>query len=209
MEKITCEVIADLLPLYCDEVCSQDSRRLVQEHLKGCPRCSELLRQMRKECLLPDAQEQKQEAVVKKMAAVWKKTVKGYFIRGVLITLCACALLGGGFWFLTRVFQVMVSPEKMEISVETVTEQSVEVSLRTRDDRKVLSQSQWVTEEGRYYILIKRGVIATKNGSGESWESTVSISRTGTLESGEKIPITEIYYGTEDDCILIWQADED
>ena len=30
MEKITCEVIADLLPLYCDEVCSQDSRRLVR-----------------------------------------------------------------------------------------------------------------------------------------------------------------------------------
>lgn len=207
MEKITCEVILDLLPLYCDEVCSPDSCRLVQEHLKECPGCSELLRQMKKECMLPDAEEQKEEAVVKNLAAVWKKTIKRYFVSGMLIALCACALLGGGFWSLTRLIQVMVPTDRMEFSVERVTEQSVEISMRVLDVKKVLSQSHVITEEGKYYILVKRGVMATENGSGENWESTVSISRTGMLESGEKVPVTEIYYGTEDDCVLIWQAD--
>lgn len=208
MEKITCEVISDLLPLYCDGVCSQDSRRLVQEHLEDCPGCRELLRQMKEECLLPDGEERKKEAAVKELASVWKKTVKRYFMRGVLITLCACTLLGGGFWLLTRLWQIMVPVERMEFSVEAVTEQSVEISLQVLDGKKVLSQSQRITEDGKYYILMKRGVIATENGAGENWESTVSISRTGTLESGEKIPIREIYYGTEGNCILIWKADE-
>ena len=86
---------------------------------------------------------------------------------------------------------------------EPVTVQSVEISLRAMDDKKVLSQSHVITEDGRYYILVKRGVIVTKNGVGGNWESTITISLTGTLESGEKIPIREIYYGTENDCMLI------
>lgn len=209
MEKISCEIISDLLPLYCDQVCSQDSSRLVQEHLKNCPDCSELLKQMKRECRLSDAEEQKQETVMKELAATWKKTAKRYFVRGILTAFCICALLGGGFWSLTRIFQVMVSTDRMEFSVETVTEQSVEISLRAVDDKKVLSQSHVIMEDGRYYILVKRGVIATKNGAGENWESTMTISLTGISESGEKVLIREIYYGTENNCVLIWQADEE
>ena len=28
-----CEIIRDLIPLYLDKVCSEDSRKLVEEHL--------------------------------------------------------------------------------------------------------------------------------------------------------------------------------
>lgn len=31
----------------------------------------------------------------------------------------------------------------------------------------------------------------------------------GVSQSGEKVPIREIYYGTENDCVLIWRANED
>ncbi len=37
--KLTCDIVQDLLPLYTDAVCSQDSRAAVEEHLKGCPVC--------------------------------------------------------------------------------------------------------------------------------------------------------------------------
>ena len=37
--KISCNIIEDLLPLYVDEAASEDSRQLVEEHLKGCPSC--------------------------------------------------------------------------------------------------------------------------------------------------------------------------
>ena len=39
MSQITCGVVRDLLPLYVDGCCGADSRRLVEEHLAGCPDC--------------------------------------------------------------------------------------------------------------------------------------------------------------------------
>lgn len=41
--KISCEVVADLLPLYHDGVCSQSSKKLVAEHLEECESCRVLL----------------------------------------------------------------------------------------------------------------------------------------------------------------------
>jgi MFS family permease len=37
-----CAVIRDLLPLYQDQVCSEGSRRLVEEHLKSCAACRKI-----------------------------------------------------------------------------------------------------------------------------------------------------------------------
>ena len=34
--KVACKVIEDLLPLYRDQVCSRESRDMVDEHLKDC-----------------------------------------------------------------------------------------------------------------------------------------------------------------------------
>lgn len=38
--KTNCKIIEDLLPLYADEVCSDESKILVEEHLKECKACS-------------------------------------------------------------------------------------------------------------------------------------------------------------------------
>ena len=39
---MTCEVIRDLLPLYADGVASQESRALVEEHIRTCDECRAL-----------------------------------------------------------------------------------------------------------------------------------------------------------------------
>lgn len=36
---ISCEIIRDLLPLYAEEICSEATRELVQEHIKRCNAC--------------------------------------------------------------------------------------------------------------------------------------------------------------------------
>lgn len=41
--KVTCEIVEDLLPLYADDVCSEQSRRAVREHLQKCEKCRKLL----------------------------------------------------------------------------------------------------------------------------------------------------------------------
>ena len=37
--KISCRIIEDILPLYADEVCSEESRALVNEHVAQCEKC--------------------------------------------------------------------------------------------------------------------------------------------------------------------------
>lgn len=44
--KLNCNVIRDLLPLYADQICSDESRELVEEHIAECGGCTALLRQM-------------------------------------------------------------------------------------------------------------------------------------------------------------------
>ena len=45
-EKMTCEVVQDLLPLYVDGACTDGSKALVEEHVKTCPGCKKLLEEM-------------------------------------------------------------------------------------------------------------------------------------------------------------------
>ena len=44
--KISCDVIRDLLPLYIDDILSNDSKNLVDEHIEECESCNDELRKL-------------------------------------------------------------------------------------------------------------------------------------------------------------------
>ena len=54
--KLSCNIVQDLLPLYEDGLCSEESRTSIEEHLKECQECREFLENMR-EFLEPDIAE--------------------------------------------------------------------------------------------------------------------------------------------------------
>ena len=41
--KINCDIIEDLIPLYLDDVCSDQSKKAVEDHIKECKRCKKLV----------------------------------------------------------------------------------------------------------------------------------------------------------------------
>lgn len=209
MEKISCSLIEDLLPLYCDGVCSEDSRRVIESHLKNCPKCSGLLQKMRTEYRLPDRAEPSEEEMVKGMASEWNRSVKRSFCKGVLVTVCTCLLLAGVYYSLTRLILIPVPLSAVESAVENVTGDNVEISLRVKDKKSVRSSSLNVTDDGKCFITLKRGVIPQSIGNQEAWDEEWSIARTRRTASGELIPIREIYFGTEESNFLIWQEPED
>ena len=45
--RYNCDLIRDLLPLYQDGVCSENSRQAVEEHLKDCKGCTDYLEALR------------------------------------------------------------------------------------------------------------------------------------------------------------------
>lgn len=48
-----CNIVRDLLPLYIDEVCSDESKRMVEEHLNNCGFCKQELK-IQKESLVKE-----------------------------------------------------------------------------------------------------------------------------------------------------------
>lgn len=46
MNNLSCNVVKDLLPSYVDNICSDESRTLVDEHLMGCPNCRDFMKNM-------------------------------------------------------------------------------------------------------------------------------------------------------------------
>lgn len=86
--NISCEIIRDLLPLYVDEVCSDDSRNLVENHLQGCEGCKTELNYMKGD--LPQQKEIAEETkTVKAMQNAWKKskkiTIEKIVILGIML----------------------------------------------------------------------------------------------------------------------------
>lgn len=92
--KISCEIIKDLLPLYLDGVCSNDSKALIEEHLAECDNCKTELQVMTEENLFNHKGENLKEAeAVKNLSRRWKKGMKKSLLKGVLITLLAVAAI--------------------------------------------------------------------------------------------------------------------
>ena len=51
--KISCNIIRDLLPLYAEDLASEDTKVLVEEHLCDCERCTNFLKEIRKDTPVP------------------------------------------------------------------------------------------------------------------------------------------------------------
>ncbi len=102
--KITCDLIRDLLPLYRDGVCSDESKELVNEHLKSCESCKEELRFM--DAPLENTHiAVEDEKVIKASSTAWKKRKNRSFIIGCVAALLVVALAIGSYvavhWFST------------------------------------------------------------------------------------------------------------
>jgi predicted anti-sigma-YlaC factor YlaD len=92
--KISCDIIKDLLPLYHDGVCSNDSKTMVEEHLAYCDSCKAELRAMDEELPLNNAEQNLNEAeAVKKLSRRWKKGMNKSLLKGILITIVIVVLV--------------------------------------------------------------------------------------------------------------------
>lgn len=99
--KLSCKVIEDMLPMYYDCVCSNESATLVEEHLKECPNCCRVLSDLHCTIDIPvkTVDDLKPlEGIQKK----WKKSKWTYIRRGICITLAIfflAAVVLTGIWY--------------------------------------------------------------------------------------------------------------
>lgn len=104
--KTKCNIIRDLLPLYADEACSEESRLLVEEHLQECPDCGNMLERLKDSRIEEDLQREKEDVIgygarkFRKRSAAVGSTVSAIFMVPILVCLIINITTGAGLgWF--------------------------------------------------------------------------------------------------------------
>ena len=83
--KLSCKVIEDMLPMYYDGVCSEESAALVEEHLKECLHCSHILTELRSEIATPKKNVDDMKPL-KKIQKSYKK-IKTHWMIAIVVVL--------------------------------------------------------------------------------------------------------------------------
>ena len=98
--KISCNIIRDLLPLYAEDLASEDTRTMVEEHLCTCEDCTEALNDMKKKAPVPV------EVAPDSLQKV-KKTIRRKRVLSVVAALLTLITLASAvFTFLFTPFQL-------------------------------------------------------------------------------------------------------
>ncbi len=104
--KYPCGLVRDLLPLYRDNVCGEESRKIVEEHLAECAECPKILERL-DDCSVEEALSNESGAVLKNHRKKERRTAvtAGLITAGILfipVIVCLICNLASGHglsWF--------------------------------------------------------------------------------------------------------------
>lgn len=149
MEK-TCDIIKDLLPLYIDGVCSEDSKRLVEEHIKTCESCKRELESYRGEILAVDNEE---EEIIKKFSSRWKKSKRKSLLTGIL-AMAVVIIVGIATLLYSATTRAVKDSEVTVEDLSMLSNSNVYFALRVSDAINTKAVS-WFEENSDIYITLK------------------------------------------------------
>ena len=108
--KNECSIVQDILPLYVEDMVSEDTAGFVKEHLRGCPECRAELKKLREPVtvqLEPDIN-----------AAPLKRLKKTLLMKKMQTILCTVAVL---LALLLSGISLLIAPEYFEYTSDLVT----------------------------------------------------------------------------------------
>ncbi len=125
MDKMNCNVIGDLLPLYADDVVSEDTKALVEEHLAECAECKETLNTIKNEI------EKKihEKTAAAERSALWaakKKLRKKRIITAIISGMIGATLMILTVFFLRNI-RIPIKYDAKDFSVKIEEEYDEEV----------------------------------------------------------------------------------
>lgn len=96
MDKISCNVIQDILPLYVDNMACDDTRLLVEEHLQGCENCSRYYQELQEELLLPvepEIKERDAEEIRRFKKYLMRKRIGVFFLSAASVLVLVIGII--------------------------------------------------------------------------------------------------------------------
>ena len=117
--KYECEMIEDLLPLYKDGACSEASARAIEAHIAQCPRCADLLNELKDttiDMMILNEKEnviESQSKFFKRKSALAGAIVAAIFAIPILICLIVNLVSGHALNWFFIVFAAMLIPTSL------------------------------------------------------------------------------------------------
>ena len=114
--KYNCDLIADLLPLYKDDICSEASKKIVEEHLAECSNCKKMLNNLNDitidEKIIKEKDEviNSQAKIFKRKSALAGSIIALIFSFPILVCLIVNLATGAGLtWFFIVLAGILVA----------------------------------------------------------------------------------------------------
>ena len=153
--KTSCSIIEDLLPLYADGVCSQDSRCLVDEHIAECPECMRKLNAMR------EGGAEKSDILPLKGIGLWMQKLRlKALIKGILNGIIFTSILVFGYYALTQLQIMKVPADRVTVSdVCELSDGNIAFHMYIDDGYDLNAIVETRDSNGNMYITPKRTII--------------------------------------------------
>ncbi|WP_342532428.1 zf-HC2 domain-containing protein [Lysinibacillus sp. FSL K6-0057] len=211
--KVSCEIIKDMLPLYYDDVCSDESKRMVEEHLVGCPNCKNELDRLKADFILPKEEIEtirSDSNVIKNISSFWNQSKIKSFMKGMIISALLFSVINLGYFGLFNWQIISVSTDEVEIkNVSQLADSKIVYYAETNDGYSLNRLNYDMDKEGSFYITPLRPIIKREAQLHNGFENRYYSIDIKYQEKARGKVIKRIYYGTPKDKILIWEKGMD
>ncbi|WP_311480920.1 zf-HC2 domain-containing protein [uncultured Anaerococcus sp.] len=109
--KYECDVVKDLMPLYIDDVLSENSKIFVKDHIDSCEACRKYYEKLTSEVKIPVSRETRKYDL--KPMEYLKANLSRKIIKRVLAVVFVVGFLVGGFVFANQ-YEMPVDPSRVE-----------------------------------------------------------------------------------------------
>lgn len=215
MSKVSCEIVKDLLPLYHDEVCSDESRKMIEEHLADCDSCKNELNRIGADIGIAKGNVEKnleEGNAIKKFAVSLKHSRAKAFISGLIITAMLSAIV-----FLAFTWSIVNVPTDVIKVTDAcqLADGRIAYHIELTDGYELDRIKFNMDEKGNFYMSPKRPVIKKKPVVSEAGFGNMYYTSGDFLQSvyrdkyGKDAEIKALYWGTPKHGILIWKKGMD
>ncbi|MDD2960169.1 MAG: zf-HC2 domain-containing protein [Lachnospiraceae bacterium] len=201
--KTSCELIRDLLPLYYDGICSDTTKRIVEEHLAECKECSLVLQKMSVSLKSTNSVRQdSEEKMFSGAAKKWKMSLCKSFAKGILLASLCFIIFSAGRYGLCKANFIAADNNVVDTTEYIMKDDvnNIAVVLETTDGYSGGTVVSKTDEKGNVYLSIVRPIMKEKNRNGDN----LRIIYTVNIENKNAV-----YYGSPDNRELLWDKNTD